>query len=459
MSNMSLTTLSVRSLSGGQLPPTQTVRLHGAIVTPTRFYDEGTIEITGDRITSVSPVRIRTESDSADIECDGLLCPGFVDTHNHAPFAAFCRWVSPTRPFRSRFDWRGKTRGNVVVVTDADPYYGECVGAPFKAIKAESGALLELTLYGQVRGLIGGATTMVIDADLNPDQGVTPLPGFSRDPSDWPGRVWGVLDVGVLTDAESKAILQELADRRAKLLVHVGEGTDDFSRGEFASLLLRGLLTSETALIHAIALLDTDWKRVKESGASVIWSPQSNFRLYGRSIDIGYVIGAGILVALAPDWTITGSSTVLDELIFVRTRYPWISDEHLLEMVTINAAQIIGMPTLGNLATGSLADILLFPREGVIDRASAATRIVTSTHGDLRLAIVAGVPIYGDSGIMNQFDTVHGPAERIDIPLPDGTVATRSLRLGAGTFADVVKSLAKRFDKKKMRMSPLWEAG
>jgi 5-methylthioadenosine/S-adenosylhomocysteine deaminase len=452
-----LSQLSIRGLAAGRPRDTVRVRLHGAIITPEDFYPEGTIEIVGDRIERVLPERAPPDSTALDVDCNGLLCPGFVDTHNHAPYAVFSRWRDPGRAFRSRFDWRGKTRCQVVVIPEPDPYYRNNISAPYKKITADSTALLELTLYGQVRGVIGGATTMVVDADLIPGKDKPELPGFSRDPTDWPGRVWGVLDPGCIDEARTKEILAELTNRKAKLFVHVGEGSDDFSRGEFFSLVARGLLTSETALIHAMALLNADWDLVRTSGASVIWSPRSNYRLYGRSIDIGYVIGRGINVALAPDWTVTGSSTVLDELHFVRSIYSWISDEMLLNMVTKNAAKIIGMPLLGSLAAGTLADVLVFPKDGVTNRSTAATRIVTSSHVDVKLALVGAVPIYGVEDLMNQFDNHYPAAEPIEIQSATGPVA-RLLRMAESrSFGDTVSSLSARLAMVNLTIAPLWE--
>jgi len=276
--------LSIRAI-GVRTPVNQTkIHLHGAIVTPNGFISGGTLVIAGGRIEAVHEHPTLAGQGDIDIDSGGLLSPGFVDTHNHAPYAAFRRWAAPSRYLRSRFDWRGKNRCKVVIVPEPDDYYLKNVSVPFKEITKDPATLVSLTLYGQVRGVIGGATTMVVDADLDPNSPLV-LPGFTRDPSDWPGRVWGVLDIGCVDGVQLKAIADDLTSGRAKLLAHIGEGIDDFSRGEFMTLDSRGLLNRNTSVIHAIALLEKDWARVKECGASVIWSPRSNFRLYGRSID------------------------------------------------------------------------------------------------------------------------------------------------------------------------------
>jgi len=448
----------VRSVGARSRAAEEIVHLYGAIATPDRFIRDGTIVLRGDRIALILDQRLPAAEKALAVDTGCLLCPGFVDTHNHAAYAAFCRWKKPSKYLRGRFDWRGKTRSKVVVVPEPDPYYTQNVANPFREIRAVEGAMAALTLYGQVRGVVGGATTMVIDADLDPREPL-PLPGFTRDPSDWPGRVWGILDVGCIDDAQAATLAAELESDKAKLLVHVGEGVDEFSRGEFLSLVLRGLLTRNTVLIHGLALLDSDWQLVKASGASVIWSPVSNFRLYGRSVDIGQLVGAGIPIALAPDWTVTGSSTVLDELRFVRARYGWLGDELLLSMVTDVAADIIGMPTLGRIAPGCFADIIAFSAEAVMDRATAAARIVQSSHEDVQLVLVGGRAIYGSEDMIKAFPANGESEERIEVPLPTGITARRVLRIGDDApFEKAFALLSGQFQKYAIPVAPLWEA-
>lgn len=450
--------LSIRGFGPGSAGiARQKMHLHGAIITPTDFIKNGTLVAAGDKIVAVLPDRTPADKADFEIETGGLMCPGFVDTHNHAPYAAFRRWSSPARYLRGRFDWRGKTRCKIVVVPEPDDYYTKNVSRPFKEIAKDPRAIPALTFFGQVRGLIGGATTMVIDADIDPNVQM-PLPGFVRDPSDWPGRVWGVLDVGCVDGSQLTAMVDDLRNDKAKLLVHVGEGVDEFSRGEFMTLDLKGLLTSNTALIHAMALLDSDWQLVKQRGASVIWSPRSNFRLYGRSIDIGQVLGADIPVALAPDWTITGSSTVLDEIAYVRRRYRWIDDQSLFRMVTDGAADIMGMPLLGRLAPDAMADVLVFPYDGAANRRSAVASIVSSTHGHLRLALVGGVAVYGVEELMTKFPDIGAPIEQLTVPLPDGTFSVRMLRSGRNlTYTSAVNTISELLATQNLTMAPLWE--
>ena len=64
--------------------------------------------------------------------------------------------------------------------------------------------------------------------------------------------------------------------------VHLAEGIDTISRDEFRDLVDSNLLTPATVIIHGTALEAADLDEVAAAGASLVWSPQSNLRLYGR---------------------------------------------------------------------------------------------------------------------------------------------------------------------------------
>src|SRR5438045_899127 len=69
------------------------VRLHGAVVTPEMFIQDGTVVLRGDRIESVGPRRKgKRPGTGADVDTRGLLCPGLIDAHNHLSYNVFPRW-------------------------------------------------------------------------------------------------------------------------------------------------------------------------------------------------------------------------------------------------------------------------------------------------------------------------------------------------------------------------------
>src|SRR6185295_9909304 len=89
--------------------------------------------------------------------------------------------------------------------------------------------------------------------------------------------------------------------------VHLGEGqrADPDSQAEFARLKELGLLGPNTAVIHGVALTETDFAEMKTAGAGFVWSPRSNFELYGETADVPAATRSGVAMALAPDWSPT----------------------------------------------------------------------------------------------------------------------------------------------------------
>ena len=90
-------------------------------------------------------------------------------------------------------------------------------------------------------------------------------------------------------------------------IIHLAEGVRDgdrrsgdgfSSRGEFATLKSKGLLTDATVIIHGTALEREDFAAMREAqsirsdgmgdgrGAKLIWSPLSNLLLYGETANV-----------------------------------------------------------------------------------------------------------------------------------------------------------------------------
>jgi hypothetical protein len=118
-------------------------------------------------------------------------------------------------------------------------------------------------------------------------------------------------------------------------LLHLAEGVRDddrrpgdpvSSRGEFATLKAKGLLTDMTVVVHGTALERTDFAEMRAApsirtdgagdgrGAKLVWSPLSNLLLYGKTTNVYEALAEGVLTSLGTDWTPSGSRTLLQEL-------------------------------------------------------------------------------------------------------------------------------------------------
>lgn len=420
----------------------------GAIYDGERLLN-GYVVLEGPDVTTIEPADASPPEGARVVETNGLIVPGFVDIHNHLPFAVFPSW-RPSRPLEGRFDWRGKTRCGVVVNPFPEAGYRERVSSLFRALDPEYRP--EMVRYGLVRAAIGGATAVVVDADLAESDFLDPrLAVDVRRPAT---KLFGLLDVGCLDGKALDDLRAKLKADEARLLVHVAEGFDEFSKREFTCLKANGLLTRNTVLIHGLGLSRENWAEVREAGAKAVWSPASHQALYGRTLDGAILREFTDLFALAPDWTITGSSTFLEEFAAAR-RSSSLPARTLLDMATRLPAAHIGDAKRGWIGPRSAADLVVLDVPRVANAEAAALAATRARIGDVALVVSAGVGIYGRKSLMAAW----GPeAEPIQVPsLASGE--PRALRLAGESFGAGCIALEKvlKAARPGASLAPLWE--
>jgi hypothetical protein len=112
-------------------------------------------------------------------------------------------------------------------------------------------------------------------------------------------------------------------------------------------------------------------------------------------------------VALGTDWSISGSQNLLDELRFADQidNTQWgdvLSPKTLVQMVTRNAARVLGLQTvLGELAVGRKADLVVIGG----DRARPYDALLAAAPRDVRLVAVGGRVLYGDTALRSLAQT------------------------------------------------------
>ena len=127
------------------------------------------------------------------------------------------------------------------------------------------------------------------------------------------------------------------------------------------------MATAATNIIHGTALTAEDWRTVADAGCRLVWSPQSNLRLYAQTTLAGEALDAGVPVALGADWLPSGSTSLLAEMKVARRElarqgHP-IGADALVAMVTSVAARVAGLDEhLGSLAAGRVADLVVLER-------------------------------------------------------------------------------------------------
>src|SRR4029077_15901544 len=179
------------------------------------------------------------------------------------------------------------------------------------------------------------------------------------------------------------------------------------------------------------AITGPDWQRWASSNAgAVVWSPFSNLWLYGSTTDIAAARQQGVLICIGSDWGPSGTKNVQGEIkvakLVSQQRGLGLKDRDLVAMVTTNPGDALSRcwkKTVGRLTPGAFGDISVFRASG---NESVWTQIVESTEREVMLVVYAGVPRYGDAGLMttpglskSSALTVWGRKRRFAIPDPE----------------------------------------
>jgi hypothetical protein len=222
----------------------------------------------------------------------------------------FSRAGNPAGFFTNRNQWR------------TDPEVITKINGPIDHL--ESSHFFDMNYWSELRGLVGGTTSIMVtrpqpcinrlvrNLDLNSGfYGTTEL---DRE------HIFNVLDLPPASDPSARAAFVGAANFfianpfYEALFIHLAEGTDAASEEEFTFMQSQSLLNPKGAVIHGIPLSAADFQAMALSGTALVCSPRSNLELYGETANIHAALNAGVEIALAPDWAVTGSSNMLNEL-------------------------------------------------------------------------------------------------------------------------------------------------
>jgi hypothetical protein len=189
-------------------------------------------------------------------------------------------------------------------------------------------------------------------------------------------------------------------------IIHVAEGAagNASAAREYKMFVAQGFLRSGVSIVHGVTLKASQFQEMAAHGVGLIWSPRSNFELYGATTDVAGAKSSGVVIAIAPDWSPSGSSGMLEELKYAeawnaRQHPKMFEDAELVKMATIYPAQLAGLSDkIGTLSRGYLADLLLLKRS----RTDPYAALLHADPLDVRLVVVGGKPIYGDRDLMEK---------------------------------------------------------
>jgi 5-methylthioadenosine/S-adenosylhomocysteine deaminase len=332
--------------------------LRGAVITPGAAWSDGYVVVDGD---AISEVRRSPPAGVAQIlDTGGVIMPGLIDLHGHPEFNVFAAWEPPRR-FTNRYQWR------------ASDIYHQLVRDPQNLLLTKVAPDTQRR-YAEVRALTGGVTAIQGAGGITASPGGEPL---VRNVDGWifgEHRARAMIDLPSSTTSRDHPRLQKIligiaAGDITAFYLHLCEGVrgDQRSAGEFQRFLTYGAATGATTVIHGSALTTDQIHQIADAGCRLVWSPQSNLRLYGDTTLAAEALRAGMPVALGADWLPSGSTSLLAELKVARRELARqgldLPAADLVHMITAGAAAIAGLDQhLGSLAPGRPADILVLER-------------------------------------------------------------------------------------------------
>ena len=356
------------------------------------------------------------------LDTDGVILPGLLDLHGHPEFNVFAAWEPPRR-FSNRYLWRGHD------------LYQQLVRTPQNRLQTAVPPKTQLR-YAEVRALVGGVTAIqganariARTPDHEPLVRNVDLWVFGRHrarslidlPSSRSGFGWEKLSkvLGEIGRGEVDAFYLHLCE---------GRRDDQRSQTEWANFLELGAGTPATVVIHGTALSADQLEQLHALECSLVWSPQSNLRLYDETTLAADALRIGLPVALGADWLPTGSTSLLAEMQVARRVLHEqgldIGADRLVDMVTATAARIAGLEQeLGVLAAGRPADLVVLARR----HDDPYESVCLSDPGDVQLVCVGGDVTYGRR---DWFDLLAASATAPTIE--DLTAWGRPMRLDTG---------------------------
>jgi hypothetical protein len=368
-------------------------------------------------------------SGATKIACpNGVISPSLINPHDHTEYATAAPNLPPTTRYECRNEWR----------TGAD----DASTLPYSDTTN-----VAIIAAQELRFVLGGATSVI---------GSGGVQGLMRNLGEYNNPAWleGLTGAPVYFDTfplgDSNGTIIDSGCGYPKIITtssafagggtfapHIAEGINLGAENELtcATQSSNDYVTSQTSVVHGVAVNATDVNKIATAGSRLIWAPRSNISLYGDTAPVTVYDAEGVSISLGTDWLPSGSMNLLRELTcadYVNTKYfnGTFSDQQLWQMVTANAATASGFQTqIGSLAVGMAGDVAVF--DGTTNTSYRA--VVAASVEDVHLVLRGGTVLYGDAPLVAALSSseastctpldVCGVARSVCIDVPSTTLA------------------------------------
>jgi len=255
---------------------------------------------------------------------DCIAFPGLINSHDHLEFNLYPRLGY--RKYNDYVDW-----GNDIHIKDK------------KLIDSVESVPVELRMkYGVIKNLICGITIVAHHGNYNSVLDDSPVTIIRK----------GTCIHSVKLGGKWKIKLN-LPVNREPYIIHIGEGINSGSTDEINELIRWNLFNRELIGIHGIAMTEEQSKKF----ASLIWCPDSNLFLFGKTSDIRS-LKKNTEILFGTDSTLTADGNIFENLRTAR-KLNYLSDEELFHSVTETAADAWGLIDYGKISKGYKADLVV----------------------------------------------------------------------------------------------------
>ena len=368
------------------VPPAGDVTLRNA--RPWRGGPGGLVDLVlrGDRVGAVHPVGQAPSSDR-ELDLEGrLVLPGLLNGHDHLDLAVLPALGRP--PHADAADW---TQAVQMALSASRP--GDLPDlAPRDAL-----------FLGGLRNLLAGVTAVAHHGAYHRSLGRPDFPVWVLD------RYQFARHLG--TAAELRRTYRS-TDRRIPWFVHAAQGSEATAAADIQRLTDANLLRQNTVLVGGLALREDDAARLAAARAALIWCPEADRLLYGRTAIPSRLRAAGVVVGLGSESALTGARDLLSTLA-AAARESGLSSDEVLALATEGTAATARLP-LGAFEVGARADFLVTP---------SVDAILSADRRAVDLVLVAGQPRYGSVPLMGALGVptggvfVEGEEKALDLPM------------------------------------------
>jgi cytosine/adenosine deaminase-related metal-dependent hydrolase len=304
------------------------------------------------------------EAEDAQVDLEGrFLLPALVNAHDVLDLSTLPPLGRP--PHASLYEWTEAAEEDLLHL------------APALAVP-----LVDRLFLGGMRNLLAGVAAVL---HHHPDH-------RSLSQVCFPVRVqrrYGFAHSPGLTPALRKTY--RTSDRRIPWLVRAVEGALPGLRAELDVLAAANVLRQNTVIVHGTALEPEDAERLASARASVVWCPESDRRLYGRTTPFAALRGGGVSVGLGSDAPSAGARDALSNLAAAR-REGVLDEPALLRLATGDSAAVARLAP-GGFFEGAPADLLAVDS---LERLLEGDRLAVS------LLLVRGEIACGDPLLLGQ---------------------------------------------------------